>query len=63
MLGGGLEFNVGLNEELLMTTASLLGLCILYKEILMCSAVICRVGVLGKGIKMNGRSFRKGKKD
>ena len=28
LLGGGLEFNVGLNEELLMTTASLLGLCI-----------------------------------
>jgi len=26
LLGGGLEFNVGLNEELLMTTASLNGL-------------------------------------
>ena len=58
LLGGGLEFNVGLNEELLMTTASLLGLCILYKETLTCIAVICRVGVIGKGIKMQGRSFR-----
>ena len=34
MLGGGLEFNVGLNEELLMTTASLDGLCISYEETL-----------------------------
>ena len=53
LLGGGLEFNVGLNEELLMTTASLNGLCILYEETLTSHAVTCRIGITGKmGIRI-----------